>query len=156
MHANEKALAEAAASLTVQDFRYLEEHRMVCHEEAASPELSSQESASSEKAEGRRQAPRPARRGKRRQVTHEWPEVGTILEADYEGVHYEAEVIAAPELKSGKAVRVLTGPSAGEVCRSLSGAMIEATQKQREEQCLGKKGATNGWAFWRMPEGTLT
>jgi hypothetical protein len=27
--------------------------------------------------------------------------------------------------------------------------MLEATQKQREEHRLGKKGVANGWSFWR-------
>ncbi len=50
MNSEDRKLAEAAASLTVQDFRYLQEHRMICPEEAASPESSSQQGASSKKA----------------------------------------------------------------------------------------------------------
>ncbi len=81
---------------------------------------------------------------------HQWPEVGTILEADYEGLHYEAEVISAPRYKSGKAVRILTGPATDAVERSMSGAMLKATEKQRKASDLGKKGASNGWKFWKV------
>jgi len=76
-----------------------------------------------------------------------------ILEADYEGVHYEAEVVAAPCLKSGKAVRILIGPATGQNCRSLSSAMLKATEYQRQEQVLGKKGVANGWEFWKVKAG---
>ncbi|MFW6119029.1 MAG: hypothetical protein ACOC7S_01690 [Planctomycetota bacterium] len=89
---------------------------------------------------------------KRRQVSHTWPEVGAELEADYLGAHYEAEVIAVPRYKSGKAIRVLNGPAAGDVERSMSGAMLTATERQREENDLGRKGVSNGWDFWSVKE----
>lgn len=88
--------------------------------------------------------------GSRRQVDHEWPDVGTILEGEYRGNHYEAEVIAMPRYKSGKAIRVLNGPAAGEVERSMSGAMLAATERVREENDLGRKGVSNGWHFWKI------
>lgn len=91
----------------------------------------------------------PSRKGRtRRQVRHDWPEVGTILEGRYGGVEYEAEVIAAPRRRSGKALRTLSGPAAGKVCRSMSGAMLTATEAQRKQQRLGKPA--NGWAFWKV------
>ncbi len=93
---------------------------------------------------------RKNKKRKRRKVRHRWPEVGTILEADYEGVHYEAEVVSAPRYKSGKAVKILSGPAAGKVKSSMSGAMNLATQKQRRENDLGQKGVANGWEFWKV------
>lgn len=144
MDREEKKLAEAAASLTLQDFRYLQEHGMV-------PDHVDQAALGEDRKSASCAATRKAKKGrKRRHVKHEWPEVGTILEADYHSVHYEAEVIAAPRYRSGKAVRILTGPGAGRTCRSLSGAMLKATEAQRKEQGLGKKGVANGWDFWEV------
>lgn len=144
MKRDEKELAEAAASLTVEDFRYLEAHGMIPQPREEEPEPPRAVAPSRETAAGRRR--------KRRSLSREWPEAGTLLVADYHGVHYEAGVIPAPRHKSGSAVKVLTGPAAGKVFRSLSGAMLEATAQQRAEQGLGKKGVANGWAFWRPKE----
>ena len=109
-------------------------------------------------------APRPAQtpghrhravaRGKRAQIEHPWPEVGTVLEADYFGTHYTAEVIEAPtrrKLKSGRMIRVASGPAAGTEHASMSGAMEAATEHQRNEQALGRKGCLSGWDFWKWP-----
>ncbi|MCK4375332.1 MAG: hypothetical protein KAX19_08385 [Candidatus Brocadiae bacterium] len=146
MEREETTLAKAAASLTVEDFRYLEEHGMI-EAPAAPSNVNTQVTNTQEQAEAKKKM-RNTR--KRRHVKHEWPDIGTILEADYHGIHYEAEVIAAPQYKSGKAVRILTGPGAGRICRSLSGAMLKATEAQRKEQGLGKKGVANGWDFWEV------
>jgi len=147
MEAYEEVLAKAAASLTVADFHWLKEHGDI--QEAAS---SSEKALSSQPTHAREQSSQgrhTAGERKRRQVQHEWPEVGTILEADYHGQHYEAEVIPTPAFRAGRAVKILDGPAAGLICRSLSGAMIAATEKQRQEQSLGKKGVVNGWRFWK-------
>ena len=158
MQNEERQLAEAAASLTVRDLEWLQSHRMIPNEAAHSENaplsqesVSEQEDPSQEESSQKAHAA-PEKRTRKR-VPHEWPEVSTILEADYHGVHYEVEVIAAPRYQSGKAVKILTGPSAGKVCRSPSGAMVEATQKQREEHSLGKKGVANGWEFWKVKAG---
>ena len=145
MNAEDIQLAQAAASLTVEDLEYLQEHYMIpapdTHvtdtHEAASQETSPYQSA----------------KRKRRHLKREWPETGTILEADYQGTHYEAEVIPAPQYRSGKAIKILTGNAAGQVCHSLSGAMLVATEHQRQQQDLGRKGLANGWSFWKAREG---
>ena len=141
MDAKERELAEAAAGLAVDDLRWLEENGMLSH---ASTDASApvQETV----AQARKQ------RKSRRRPKREWPEVGAILEADYRGEHYEAEVIAASQLKSGMAVRILTGPAAGEVCHSLSRAMLKATEAQRGAQDLGRTGVANGWEFWKVKD----
>ena len=90
-----------------------------------------------------------ARPRTRRSREHVWPEVGAVLEADYHGRHYEAEVTQARLYKSGKALKVLTGPAAGRVFHSMSGAMLAATEAQRAEQGLGRKGVSSGWDFWK-------
>lgn len=85
----------------------------------------------------------------RRAVAHEWPPVGTVLTATYFGTVYRAEVVDAKKrLKSGRQLRLLDGPSKGRRFDSLSKAMLVATARQRREQKLGRKGASNGWLFW--------
>jgi hypothetical protein len=147
MEAEERELAEAAAGLTVEDVRWLEENGML-------PDV--QEVAIPSPADPAQQvAVAPARRAgqrRRRRPRHEWPDIGTILEADYLGQHYEAEVIAAARNKSGKAIRILSGPAAGNVCRSPSGAMLQATQAQRTAHDLGRTGVANGWEFWKVKD----
>jgi hypothetical protein len=66
-----------------------------------------------------------------------------------------AEVIPAPpnrKLKSGKMIRITSGPAEGSEHISMSGATEAATENQRKEQSLGRKGCLSGWDFWR-PEG---
>jgi len=148
MNAEDSKLAQTAASLTAEDFRYLQDHRMIpapathvmaTHATATQPQAASQEAS-------------PHKKRKRRHLERHWPETGAILEADYEGTHYEAEVIPAPQYKSGKALRILTGNAAGQVSHSMSGAMFVATESQRKRQGLGRKGLANGWAFWKVRE----
>ena len=102
-------------------------------------------------------APRPRRaksRGKRAHIEHPWPELGTIIEADYFGTHYTAEIIAAPpdrKLQSGKLIRITSGTATGTEHASMSGAMEAATEHQRNDQGLGRKGCLSGWDFWKWP-----
>lgn len=87
---------------------------------------------------------------RRRRIDREWPAVGTILSAEYYGEHYRAEIIpAGKKLKSGRQIRLCSGPGAGMVCDSFSEAMLCATEIQRNEQGLGRKGTSNGWIFWQ-------
>ncbi len=144
MNQKERELAEALASMTVDDFRYLQEHGMIdVPADSSSPDTQVTVTQEAETTEPKR------RERKRRAVMHDWPPVGTVLEADYEGQHYEANVIAEPRFRSGKAISILTGPAAGAICRSPTGAMLKATEAQRQEQGLGRKGVANGWAFWQ-------
>jgi hypothetical protein len=163
---SERELAEAVAGMTVEDFEYLQENGLI--EKPGPPADSSnpdtqvtvtQEEDSPSSAQPDTQAdtqpktPKPRRRRKRRTIEHEWPEVGAVLEADYAGEHYEAKVIAARKYKSGKALRLLNGAAAGAVHHSFTGAMLAATEAQRQKQNLGRKGVSNGWGFWKAKEG---
>jgi len=155
MKAEERMLAQAASRLTVQDFQYLQGHGMLLQagaetqkpshlqEAVSGPETISGEASSQDKADFQVRKKR-----KRCSRKHAWPEPGTILEADYFGTRYEAEVIQEGRFKSGKALRILSGPAAGQVYHSLSGAMLAATENQRQEQGLGRRGVSNGWTFW--------
>jgi hypothetical protein len=89
---------------------------------------------------------------RRRHIEREWPEAGVILTSEYYGAAYAAEVIpAAKKLKSGRQIRITSGPARGVVCDSFSEAMIAATEKQRADQNLARKGVSNGWLFWDWP-----
>ncbi len=53
----------------------------------------------------------------------------------------------------GAALGGLTGgPAQGEVSSSFSGAMMVATEAQREAAGLGRKGISSGWDFWQVRE----
>ncbi len=148
--AENQDIARAASRLTRADLEWIENHSQEPgSQDVASEDVSSQEEASPGTMFGSQEQEKPKKR-KRRNIKHRWPEAGTILEADYEGVHYEAEVVAAPKYKSGKAVKILTGPAEGAVVSSMSAAMLMATRKQREEADLGRKGVSNGWEFWNV------
>ncbi len=156
MDTQEHQLTEAAASLTVEDFRYLQQHGMIPARQSgggpaggADTEYSPDTRVKSTECSTDTQ---PAKKRKRHHIRHEWPDVGQILAADYDGVCYEAEVIKAPQYKSGRALRILSGPAAGKVSLSMSGAMLMATQAQRKEQGLGRRGVGNGWGFWKLKE----
>jgi len=147
MDHTDQTLAKAAASLTVDDYRYLQEHGMI-----AVPAQVSDPDTQVTPTQEEEEPPEPRPKRKRRTIQREWPAVGTILEADYEGVHYEAEVITAPRYKSGRALKILTGPAAGTIFHSMTGAMLAATKVQRHENDLGRKGVANGWDFWNAGE----
>ncbi len=86
---------------------------------------------------------------RRRRIEREWPDVGAILRAEYYGTAYTAEIVSASKkLKSGKQIRLTSGPAQSVVCDSFSEAMIAATDRQRTDQNLGRKGVSNGWLFW--------
>ena len=155
MNTQQEELAEAAAGLTVQDFRHLEENEMIPDKEADSEKRAHTQEASSEQADSHASSAEKEdseKKGKRSKAQHEWPDVGAILEADYKGLHYEAKVVSMPRLKSGKGLEILTGPAAGTVCKSMSRAMLEATKQQREQQDLGRSGVSNGWKFWSVKQ----
>ena len=88
--------------------------------------------------------------GKRRRVEREWPPVGMILSGSYFGTVYQAEVVAANKrLKSGKQLKLLNGPAKGKRFNSFTRALLAATARQRRENHLGRRNASNGWEFWR-------
>ena len=91
---------------------------------------------------------------RRSRVEHAWPEIGTRLDGQHEGETYAALVVAAPKLKSGRALQVITGPVMGRIFKSMTAAMQAATARQRRRLGLkGKKGLPkSGWDFWQKPE----
>ena len=60
---------------------------------------------------------------RRRQTEHVWPEIDTRVDGRFQGETYAALVVAAPELKAGRALQVINGPSPSAECpRRASGA----------------------------------
>ena len=156
----DRNILEAASTLTAGDINYVKERvgkpAKVRSEQspgpAPAPASAPQPAQDQEPPRKAKPRGRVGKRGKRSHIEHEWPEVGTVLAADYFGTHYTAEVIPAPpnrKLKSGKIVRITSGPAAGSEHISMSGAMEAATEQQRQEQDLGRKGCLSGWSFWK-------
>jgi hypothetical protein len=94
----------------------------------------------------------PSRR--RQKVDHPWPEIGTRMDGQFLGETYAALMVAAPKLKSGRALQVINGPAFGQTFRSMTAAMLAVTAKQRQKlgQGTSKKGLPkSGWDFWHEP-----
>ena len=132
---------QALAAMAVEDVSYILSQLRLMEPQAVSNTATAADPGAglAEDDEGRR----------RRRIEREWPNTGTILSSDYYGTAYAAEIIPAmKKLKSGKQIRITSGPAQGIVCDSFSEAMLCATEIQRNEQNLGRKGTSNGWLFW--------
>lgn len=138
-------VVEAARRLKAEDLSWLAGNHPELGE-AAQPERVPDIENEDESGEEAPTEDKPARRN----IEHAWPQVGTELSAEYHGTTYLAEVVTAPQYKSGKAIKILTGPAAGKIKSSMSGAMMLATERQREEEGLGRSGMSNGWDFWEI------
>lgn len=79
----------------------------------------------------------------------QWPPVGTQLAGTFGGETFRAQVIAAPKLKSKKALRLLSPPLNGTVCQSFSKAQDVVTLAHRQKIGVkGKTGLTPAWDWW--------
>jgi len=86
----------------------------------------------------------------RQRIDHEWPPEGTIVSGIYFGTVYRAQVVKANKnLKSGRQLKLLDGPCKGRRFDSFTKALLVATTRQRKENNLGRKQASNGWDFWK-------
>jgi len=64
-------------------------------------------------------------------------------------------VVAAPKMKSGRALQIINGPAMGRIYNSLTSAMVAATERQRRKLKHGKSRRgmpATGWDFWKRPE----
>ncbi len=87
--------------------------------------------------------------GRERQK-HQWWPVGTELLGEIGSEVFAAEVIANPQVKSGRSIRILSGPADGEVCITPTRAALRATEAYRQAHNVGRAGGvTNGWTFWK-------
>lgn len=81
---------------------------------------------------------------------HDWWPVGTQLVGRIGSETFTALVVANPQVKSGRSIRVTSSPTAGMVCLTPTRAAIEATEDYRQAHNLGRGGGvTNGWSFWK-------
>ena len=81
---------------------------------------------------------------------HEWWPVGSELIAHLDSEAFTAVVVENPQVKSGKSLRITSGPAAEKVCITPTRAAIEATEAYRQAHGLGRVGGvTNGWTFWK-------
>ncbi len=82
--------------------------------------------------------------------TDQWPDVGAVLEGQFLGDTFRAEVVKATKYKSGKALRLLTAPVKGTVCRSYSSAQDVVTLAHRQKMGVkGKTGLSPAWNWWK-------
>ena len=92
---------------------------------------------------------------RRQRVVHAWPEIGTRLDGEYEDETYAALVVAAPNLKAGRALQIINGPAMGRIYNSMTSAMLAATERQQRKLGRGKSRRrlpATGWDFWVQPE----
>ncbi|MCB9851909.1 MAG: hypothetical protein H6819_02340 [Phycisphaerales bacterium] len=81
---------------------------------------------------------------------HEWWPVGTQLVGRIGAETFHVTVVENPQVKSGKSLRIDSGPAQGRVCITPTRAAIEATENHRQSAGMGRGGGvTNGWTFWQ-------
>jgi hypothetical protein len=79
-----------------------------------------------------------------------WWLPGTELVGRIGNEVFTAQVIENPAVKSGRSLRITSGPAQGRVCLTPTRAAIEATEAYRQAYNLGRGGGvTNGWVFWQ-------
>ncbi|MBN1489087.1 MAG: hypothetical protein JXA69_04150 [Phycisphaerae bacterium] len=81
---------------------------------------------------------------------HDWWPVGTELFGRIGAEGFTAIVVENLAVKSGRSLRITSGPAFGKICRTPTRAALEATEIYRQANNLGRGGGvTNGWAFWK-------
>ena len=81
---------------------------------------------------------------------HDWWPVGTELAGRIGSETFTAVVVENPQVKSGRSLRITSGPADGRICRTPTRAALEATEHYRQANNLGRAGGvTNGWEFWK-------
>jgi len=85
--------------------------------------------------------------------SHEWWPVGTQLIGRIASEAFHASVVENPRVKSGRSLRIDSGPAQGRICITPTRAAIEATEEYRRSSNIGRGGGvTNGWTFWRLKQ----
>ena len=81
---------------------------------------------------------------------HDWWPIGTELVAHVGGEEFTAEVVENPSVKSGRSLKLTSGPAQGRICVTPTRAALEATEDCRQANKLGRGGGvTNGWTVWK-------
>lgn len=85
---------------------------------------------------------------------HEWWPIGTEVVGQIGSEFFTAEVVENPSVKSGRSLKLTSGPAQGRICITPTRAAIEATEDYRQANNLGRGGGvTNGWTFWQPRTG---
>ena len=85
---------------------------------------------------------------------HEWWPVGTEVVGQIDSEFFTAEVVENPSVKSGRSLKLTSGPAQGRVCITPTRAALEVTEYYRQTHNLGRGGGvTNGWTFWQPRTG---
>ncbi len=87
-------------------------------------------------------------------VRHDWWPLGTEVIGQIGSEFFTAVVVENTSVKSGRSLKITSGPAAGKVCITPTRAAMEATEAYRQAQNLGRGGGvTNGWSFWQPRTG---
>jgi hypothetical protein len=80
--------------------------------------------------------------------------VGTEVVGQIGSEFFTAEVVENLSVKSGRSLKLTSGPAQGKVCITPTRAALEATEDYRQAHNLGRGGGvTNGWTFWQPRTG---
>jgi len=85
---------------------------------------------------------------------HEWWRIGTEVVGQIGSEFFTAEVVENPSVKSGRSLKLTSGPAQGRICITPTRAALESTEDYRQANNLGRGGGvTNGWTFWEPRTG---
>ena len=85
---------------------------------------------------------------------HEWWPVGTEVVGQVGSEFFTAVVVENPSVKSGRSLKLTSGPAQGRICITPTRAALESTEDYRQANNLGRGGGvTNGWTFWQPRTG---
>jgi len=85
---------------------------------------------------------------------HEWWPIGTEVVGQIGREFFTAEVVENRAVKSGRSLKLTSGPAQGRICITPTRAALEATEDYRQARNLGRGGGvTNGWTFWQPRTG---
>ena len=85
---------------------------------------------------------------------HDWWPVGTEVVGQVGSEFFTAEVVENPSVKSGRSLKLTSGPAQGRICITPTRAALESTEDYRQANNLGRGGGvTNGWTFWQPRTG---
>lgn len=87
-------------------------------------------------------------------VKHDWWPLGTEVVGQIGTEFFTAIVVENASVKSGRSLKIASGPAQGKVCITPTRAAMEATEAYRQAHNLGRGGGvTNGWSFWQPRTG---
>jgi len=82
-------------------------------------------------------------------VKHDWWPLGTELIGQIGTEFFTAIVVENKSVKSGRSLKIISGPAQGRICITPTRAAMEATEAYRQAHNVGRGGGvTNGWLFW--------